>query len=464
MNLLNLDMENIHSQLDDEGIKNAEAVIQKIADTKAWNDKDEFKKYLKELSEVLTDRFGFTIHVNNTTTGAFMIPVLPDIASVIDTDSKDAYAHYAKLTEVIAKEGSLTDEKMKTMFLELDDEDVGEVLVTRMTNNANMLMKTLNTKGVVIDLKNARIENLPKEFIINIFINFESYAVLNGGSSVTMAITLHEIGHAFTGLSYYYATALQNIFLAEGLKYAGKKTSNLVGLIKLTNSKLGIKTEDTNNAGVMLANLFTDIRTLDTVDSKGHSLVIKESEMAADRFAARFGYGAHLVSGLVEMSDILPISGVSTFAASSASLLPTKGFSLLGILVVASGVALFAGLIRVMAGVGLSVYSETENATGIYGSDERRFTAIRNDIVRQLRTTDLDKKTAKRIVAEIEYINAVTKTLRASEYGIAQLLIKYVTGSDEYRERHMQDLLTGLQENNLHVTAAKFDELMSKRV
>jgi len=233
------------------------------------------------------------------------------------------------------------------------------------------------------------------------------------------------------------------------------------------------KLDDTTNV-VSAAVGVTDKYLDELRDHGGNTYGRKDSERLADQFVARFGEGVALVSALDKLNEIkyqpvrvrvistgLVMLQIYVIGLVVGILLPGLGIT------VASIVTIMATQLIWYAILGYIVYSLFTMVSAIfdrgintefpYDSPKRRVLRIKNELVRQLRTSDLDKESTTAILASIDTLLLSASSLNDNNettiYKFIGSFFNYST--DQNQMRDLDNFVNDLMNNDLHTMASK---------
>lgn len=365
-------------------------------------------------------------------------------------------------------------------------------IVDKIKKNVNELDKWIMDNGVQVDEDKARIDNLPPKFKAHLLFNFKG--LINGTSfgnknrpltdREIVAIMMHEIGHAFTFISYSYKTRKTRIGFEDTMRDQLKKGSDVKSAFILA-YKEHIN-PNINDKELANKNIVTVITTCyrDGIGTWGFDETTRsntDAEFAADQFASRFGLGADLATGLTKISETFYLNFNTTFTflpfvalflgVTSAVLQAVSimgiGLGLIGLIIAALVCVVVAGVIILM----LSGWADTLPLT--YDSDSRRIERMYNDYIRQLRTHAVSNiKLKEALVKQADVIKTTIDVYkkygqyagnRSDGKGINAIINAMFSSVKKARDLEIYDsVLEDVMENSLHLEIARLEVNTSK--
>ena len=105
--------------------------------------------------------------------------------------------------------------------------------------------------------------------------------------------------------------------------------------------------------------------------------------------------------------------------------------------------------------------TRSTSSTMTYDEFNRRIHRVRNDVIRIIRTAELDKDTAEGLLDQIDFLTEEMNSAVSERRSLIDFLLvrfnKY--HNDLHNVKTTERLMEDLQENNLHVAAAKLNTL-----
>lgn len=282
--------------------------------------------------------------------------------------------------------------------------------------------RTANGKlKAMVDLKNYRVSGDFSKIPVKLFISpmFIYHRDLGMTNENLAAAVLHEVGHMFTffvSSVYTFTTVMPMLGMAnrilktnttEELTYVLEKWNDEPStLTKVDVKELADKKKETIVTAIV-SNYVRDSKSI----AKHNEYDYINSEYLADKFAARFGGGAHVVSMLDKVYTYVGARSKSTLA----------GFIFIEILLAAFGAvyvlpAVIAGeiLCSILAGVGFIIVLNTLGISnvsdGTYDTEVNRYKRIREDLISMLKDKKIDRAIGDRIRLDIKRIDNILKT------------------------------------------------------
>jgi len=418
----------------------------------------ETKEIIENIDKILLNRFKIqTQHVNGTGVGYAVLTVPPVNLNVIAGDVESRFKHFK---DILGKDRLANDERKEVterdVKLKKDIKDIfrdEKSIVYHTYNSYLKLENTLKSTGVKINLKKATIENLPKDYQLFLLVDF--FALINKYKMTAReltAILLHEIGHGFTHLEYSYRTVKNTTVIMDTIKdnlSRGKSKKDTFNLIY----KEILKGEDdlSKNSEPVAAIKFMDKYMQNTlnmnVDDR-HSFT--DSEQLADQFANRFGLGEALVSSLSKLHNDLPEPprSPSTIILLCFTFI---AFMIMGLLFLP--MVITYTLVYIIMTV---IFGGTDSNESTYDTKLRRYQRIKNDIIKMIRTTDLNKDVIRNLLLELESIDKMMSYVVKDNNiinKIGDVLLPWNRKVSSFKK--LEELLEDVSENNLYIASNK---------
>ena len=352
----------------------------------------------KEISDVLSKRFGFTIElVNNNNKNVSVMPSVSQYAIDLKNRIKK------KMEKQVVKRDY--NDKIKTVLYTLD----------KLENELN--------KGLRVDTNNYKILS-DNDFNFKINLDF-IYLLKNkiSGRELT-SIVLHEIGHIYNGILLLPTTVANAVDLTLNIVSSiSDNKSPKETILKLADEK---NTESEFNSNIVF-NLYKSY----IIDNNKYFSGYKRSytnENTADMLAVSFGYGVELSTALSKVTDIIkPNDDItnSLIAIETVSILSYIIFvygldtvaSILftNLVLVASITIIYAGIIaffvwlfsRTLGTMQLNKDLSTHEEVSI------RISRIKNKIISTAKKAT-NKEEAIRAIKEIKSLNGLLKSISES--------------------------------------------------
>ena len=281
------------------------------------------------------------------------------------------------------------------------------------------------------------------------------------------AITLHEIGHVFTYYEYSNRVSSTNQILAQ-FAYDNHNNKMTPDKVTYTFKEIGSKFQlsekeikelelniDSSILGPKLFKVY-----LRNVDSLRKVMKYDEtsSETLADNFAVRQGYGKDLVTGLEKLTDYYPVKNTTIlFILYNIEfwvdfvLVPSVIISALS---TAAPLGIFlAFFVTVLFYEG----SKVENKNMTYDELKQRYNRIKLTMIERLKDKNLDVKTTKELIENVETIDKIMDGILSNADPIKMKLMNFILPSNITINKDIdrQQKIEELAFNRLFISAAK---------
>lgn len=396
---------------------------------------------------------------------------------------------------------------MNHVYLDLYSSDMMRDIMLR--DQANFLKKLKDREGYVDEAK-ARVSGFYSEHENDMFFDV-NYLVKTGANAAEVtAIYLHELGHVYTTMSHSARTDKTNQILsnlakevAKGKKIPATHIYRDLDLEAAGVSEQQFKEATTDMDQIPSALLFKSLLLKVEAQTRNNVYNQTSSEQMADGFAARFGYGRAIVTGLDKLMKYNPAIRVMSYGA--------PGWIFKNILEIGSVIGLFIGT-PVTAAVGagvvigsamdlwnrkgpgrhdawysfipailLFIVSRTSAGRAFFGiflllavvahiratgTDTRdwtyddfynRYKRIRNESVASLKDLSLPPSEIQRTIADIKMIDDAMAGAFDNNKTILTYLVNFISPSASAANRDInhQRLLEELSANELFIKAAE---------
>lgn len=413
-----------------------------------------------KIDRVILERFGIpTKHVINPGGGSYAMMVSPP-PTVDVLANKNIRMTSDNLKEIL---GYKKDEAKITTVDTLAEEQDFYNMLTNLVKSLDELHNQLG-KGVIINNKNAKIIGLPKDFITTFSCDPDVWLDLDWTARELVAVALHEIGHAFNEIAYSYKLTRDSIVLTDTFidnirnKNKTPKESFLLAYADAFKDPNVIKLKDKNTIAIGLTILHEQLKHMKAETNVGGRYNL---ERLADQFSSKFGLQVELISALNKIHNkstntayklfglsALIICGLIIIAFIVTSLLPLVGF-VLSLVTIAFSYISYTVL-----------WPDSDiRDTDLYGSNYERYKALRNDMIRNLRNSNLDKQTIKQAITNIETVDYLLKDLPQPRKGPLEAIKNFLDGGKQKEMQKIDELLASLSENDLHLASAKLSTL-----
>jgi hypothetical protein len=296
--------------------------------------------------------------------------------------------------------------------------------------------------------------NMPKSWVGGRF----------GGKEFTggelSAITLHEVGHLFTGFEYLIHSCTTNQVLAgviRGLEESHDPNERMVILTTAANA-LKIDADELTKLADGNGGMMATVKILQEVAKMapseiGTSVYDQNNwEQLADQFAARHGAQRDLITALDKVhhafGDISVRSPGMYVAMEILKVIMMLGSVLLAV------VAPAAAIVPFFVWMGLILFDSPGHES--YDRPGVRLSRIRDQLVQQLKDRDLSKDLVERIKGDLVVIDRLLLTVK-DRFTLISAVFNFL--SSERRDRFAQEKLAreleSLVTNDLFVKAAE---------
>lgn len=345
-------------------------------------------------------------------------------------------------------------------------------------------LANIKSKEGTIDLARAKLGGFFSEFEHNMWLGVKVWVDIGLQPMEGVAITIHEIGHAFTYYEFSDRMSSTNRVLSELAKEVSTTNDPKKKSYILKDLDFGKKLSDSDidtiinspNKIIIGARLFKlmHLSVKDQMDMLYYNRTT--SEQMADNFAAKFGVGRYLVSGLDRLSHAyfdpdkyrsLRILNTTIDLVKATVLIGFTIFTLMSpvlILTAVGGGSIFMGVLGLlflyfMIYVGL--WSEREsNQYMTYDHLKDRYTRVRQQAIQELKDTTLDPEYVKNRLQDIELIDkAIESTV--TYRSVFNLLFRIVSSDDRDAKATIEINrdLEALANNDLYLMSAKLSTL-----
>lgn len=466
-------MEMIEPQVDDKLVNDLELEFTKLINLtdrfsnklvsgKAYFKHKETLAVIKNIDKIIEKRTGLSItHVNSKTTAYAVIPVSPINENVISLNVKERVDLYKTLlgknkTQYDPDKKEITENDVKDVNKVRDLEEDTNSVIYHTYNSFMKLEKALNTDNIKIDLKKARIDKLPKDFKIYIIANFYICIRQNKLTARELAaVLLHEVGHAFTHIEYSYRTVMNTSSILDSVRKDLSKGKSVKDSFLLAYRSLeGEKDLKDKNESIVAINLLDKYMSSTMLLHKHDRHSFTDSEQLADQFANRFGLGVELSTALAKFTD-----GSLVKVSLSENILINVVFSFFSIILLLVSLPFLVSYMITSVIFTILLGGHDSNAT-VYDDKVRRFLRIKNDMIRVLRTSDLDKSSIKLMINNIEEVEGIIESLDTNKSlldTIGDNVLPWNRSVSSFTK--LEQILEDLSENRLHLSTRKLKNI-----
>jgi len=432
------------------GIKSSESIYAK----------EETYKYIRNIDAIITKRFGMTFkHINSVNMYYACMPISPDIDSVINANKRATDKLIKDNIEACSNDTSCVYQKDVSNIRSLDRDELS--VMHKYLTDTEVLHEKMNTKGIVFDLKNAKIIGVPPSIV---FFLMSDLAIMLRKSTARqlVAILMHEIGHVYTHMYYVHRSYIDTTIMRETFLRSYSSTGNLVDSMKIA----GRKTYGKEIAGNSSITVFMDLsRETVSRSSPNNILSFTDSEHLADSFSTRFGLGGELSAGLYELMSNRPIINPYVVALGTSIYMSiyvlayTLSIALAGVAVVVMAIYFFFNdimpvLMRLMLG-------NTDSSETVYDDPYNRMKRIRLELVRMVRLDQnvRGKANIDAVISMLDTIDMFLVKYRDSTVLSGAIGNLMPWNKEGYLDTREQRLIEQWSENELHVYRLKLDKL-----
>jgi hypothetical protein len=311
-----------------------------------------------------------------------------------------------------------------------------------------------------IDRANGRVSGVFSKILTSVTIGSGLWEKGKLTPEEVAAVCLHEIGHVFTFLECLMQTATMNMVLASANQALAKTTEmeHRLQLVHETAQALDIKVEnkeslarpnikpDAFNAVFLKATMDPELRS--AAGSATYDL--RSSEFLADQFAARYGAGRALVTGLDKMHRATGGEHRRSLAVHIA----VQVIYTWAIIANAIAMPIIATVVIIL----MLIFANPE--AKVYDDPAERLLRIRNDLVQSLKDGGLPAKTREQILKDIEYVDKAREGVVDRRTYFSYLWMAMSSKRrDQFKQMRFQQEIEGLVNNEFFVKAQQFKHL-----
>ena len=313
-------------------------------------------------------------------------------------------------------------------------------------------LKRIHNRRGFIDLKNARVGGYLADVKNYLIIDFFTLKREGIDAGELMAIILHEVGHAFTGLENHHRLTTTNSTIADILDCLNDNQVEKAQYIfkkhfdekDLESSYLGNKNEVIDFYGKLAGVYLKEIRS-QFMNGKYDQT---NFENLADSFASRFNVGKELVTGLEKLHRKHGVTYENTRSVFFTLMLLDVLLSILVLVVLGPFAIVLAGYLFICV-----YHGNADHMT--YDFPIERYTRIRNNIVNNLKQRDLPESLVKDLLEQYRFIDDVVN--RSMHFkGVLPSIADYFIPTNRENKFHIdlqQTIENGLN-NSLFISSA----------
>ena len=399
---------------------------------------------VKEIEKIILKYTNIRVkHYASNSIAYACLPFGMDANSVVATNLTDKYNLLANYKPQV----------MECESRQADVDCVGAFIQKKFVSDSDALDNAIDIKGIKVDRKKGRIEGLPDDHMLALFVNFKILNQVQLTAAEMAAVLMHEIGHMFTVLEYTGRVTTEITSVNDKIKSLNDSVEEQITIVA---------GGDPKKDGVGLVNATKVIqRTLDRqskyIDDLGYGRKpLADSEHQADSFSVMYGFGRELSDALHKISgknDNPLLREYGKFMMSQFSdHLVTTIFSII----------LIPGLWVLIMLISLAIITITyaidymfSSVTGEYDTYHDRTLRIKQEMIEGLRRsghmTEKDKDEAIKV---IESLN--TRISDAKEVSLVKQFGNWLaTSKKERNEDDITNKLESLLNNELHIYRLK---------
>lgn len=281
--------------------------------------------------------------------------------------------------------------------------------INKINIERNKGLSKINNKKGWINTKHARVGGYLSEVRHYLIVNFQTLKGLGLSTRETVAVVIHELGHAFTGLETHHKFTTSNAAIGSILDdiNGGKsdkvyyKYKRYFGEQDLIDASISQDSEVTDFYGP-LASRYIKCLSSQVINNKYDET---KFEYLADNFSTRFGLGKDIVSGL----HLIHLKYDNTIQTSYTAFYSMHLVEIMG---VAAVLALGGPIGFILMGL-IFLFSGKENANLTYDLPVDRYNRVRNAIVDNLKDPELPKDYTENLINQFEHIDAIMNSVIA---------------------------------------------------
>lgn len=334
------------------------------------------------------------------------------------------------------------------------------------------ILKNAKNRVGTIDLTNARVGGIFSEYEHKLWIDIVGN-LLSAKMTVpeVTAIILHELGHAFTYYEFADRLETANQVLTNLSMEVRKKDKSDPEkkryLLKELEKSFGKKDEsfddilDEKNQVIFGVKLFRQYIGFVKSQMPNSKYDQTSSEQLADNFAARFGYGRHLITGLDRFYKAYPEKsavsrGISNFFGLFDALLLPTCIAFYGLVL-----GTIPAFLIFMIVFSLIAYGNGEAFQDMtYDVLKMRYTRIRQQYIEMINQLELSKEELREVVDAIHAMDAVIKSTAIYKTILTRLSnFIFSKHRDTAKDIELQYLLEELTHNSLFLKSAELSVL-----
>lgn len=359
-----------------------------------------------------------------------------------DVNTNVSYGAYIRLPEVDRNHPFMQD-SWRQGFLA---DDTGAALIRALGGRM--------TGGV--DRKNGRVSGIYTDIQGDVVFGVRLMRDKSFSNEELAAVLLHEVGHLFTYFEYLGTLVYTSHVIGAvaksvyGIDSYDKRIDTLVEAEKVLGVDIDNKERIAATPNKRMRSLMAQSVLISTIAQKSRSdtgyniYEMRSCEQLADQFTTRHGAGKDLVFALDKMYR-------RYWDKSTMNTAEYTVFECIKLILFMAGLFLFP--------ITLTVYLLTANPTRkIYDDPEARVKLLKQQMLQQLKDKNIDAIKKRQILADIEAVELVQSTLD-DKRSLMELFWTTImpSGRAAMKQQEAQKLIEGLLNNELIVTATKFE-------
>lgn len=471
-------MEMIDEQLNDYIIKSLSNQFLDLINSGCKSNDDFFsnsktKATINNIDNFIYERFGIRVkHIKSKGIPYACYPVAPNHTNVLNREIESE----SRIMEQQLRNYESTYGKIDESKVAKDAYEDIHIIYKRLLTNRKALTEYLKSDSIYIDLRKAKVSNLPSDYLVYILADFHMLINIHKLNEFEMiAVLLHEMGHVFTHLEYSYRVANTTQVLVDTVKDVVMKQNNStkenLRLVyeRATKTKVSPEFEKMNN---MTAAIYVGKGIINrTISAQDHSYT--DSEQLADQFASKFGMGGYLVTALDKLHGLdTPL----TFMKSLWYVTQGEVYTFVIIGVILGCFTMGAGLLFIPLALALhatmlawitlfrksNASEETLSEGMTYDDIKRRFVRNKNELVRQLALAKLPKELETEIVNGIKTIEKSMAKVPDAHNGIIDKFFLLVSDDKKFivNSKRTEQVLEDIISNDVHIGRALVKDLI----
>lgn len=326
------------------------------------------------------------------------------------------------------------------------------------------LLEQFNGRKGSVNIEKAKVSGFFSEYVHPLYLNFPSLFLLQKLTAAEVAaVTLHELGHAFSACYYSDRIDRTNQVLSGIAKNVlGAESGDLEYVYKELSKVSKDITKETVDAilngprvvaGVKWFKVASEIVRSQTMDDTYNKTSF---EQLSDQFASRFGYGKELVTGLDKISSLSKEKNLFFFIWFQIGQMYDL-FTLVTLIAAAIGTGGVVQILVMLMVTSITLFLERSDIKDYtYDELKERYLRIRKDTIDQLKDQKLDKNFVKSMLETIYRIDEAIKATRNVK-SLKGLVADFVfpKGRSAKDSIYEQRLMETLASNDLFIASAE---------